>query len=91
MLTAWISHIVAIPQQILGDETTSGFVDGIAAHWYLDSETNDQLLVDAHEAYPEKFLLYTEACEGASTGVDVLLGSWERGEKYSANIIQVRI
>ena len=36
----------------------------------------------ANEEFPDKFLLYTEACTGAEPfKPPVLLGSWARGER----------
>ena len=39
----------------------SGFVDGVAFHWYGDNLKNFQYLGDLRDAYPELPLLATEA------------------------------
>ncbi|CAH1363810.1 unnamed protein product, partial [Tenebrio molitor] len=69
--------------EALSDNTTRGYIDGIAVHWYADVFFPASLLTDTHNNFPEKFILATEACNGA-----VVLGSWERGESYSNDIIQ---
>ncbi|CAG0916919.1 unnamed protein product [Notodromas monacha] len=74
---------------ILGDEAAAGFVDGIGLHWYLDSWFGPEILSETHDLYPEKFLIYTEACEGdIPNPAAVVLGSWERGEHYAFDIIE---
>ena len=48
-------------------------------------------LDDAHSAFPDVFILSTEACAGfGADGKGVLLGSWERGEEYGHFIMQVK-
>lgn len=50
------------------------------------------LLSTTHSHYPEKFILATEACNEVQIGVGpVVLGSWERGEYYSVDIIEVLV
>ena len=44
------------------DNVTSSYVQGIAMHWYADKVVPPSVLNDAHNSYPEKFILYTEAC-----------------------------
>jgi hypothetical protein len=40
-------------------------VDGIAVHWYTDRWFPlPDALDTVHEEYPDKFILYTEACTG---------------------------
>lgn len=39
---------------------TSSIIQGTAVHWYMDSITNASVLTDLHNAYPDKFILYTE-------------------------------
>jgi glucosylceramidase len=71
-------------------KTTRDYVDGIAVHWYYDTIFSPSLLRKTHENFPEKFVLATEACLGNKPGQkDVDLGSWQRGERYAANIIEV--
>ena len=43
----------------------------------------------AHDEFPDKFILYTEACAGERPlDPAVALGSWGRGERYMNNIIE---
>ena len=43
----------------------------------------------AHEEFPDKFILYTEACAGERPlDPAVALGSWRRGERYINNVIE---
>ncbi|CAG9854468.1 unnamed protein product [Phyllotreta striolata] len=74
-------------QFILPDEETLKYVDGIAVHWYYDSEANSYILDDVHNKYPDKFILYTESCTGYIDNT-VRLGCWQRGEDYARNIIE---
>ena len=47
------------------------------------------MLDDVHENFPDKFIMFTEACTGANPWdlQKVLLGSWERGQEYINDII----
>nr|CAD7198595.1 unnamed protein product [Timema douglasi] len=69
------------------DEQMRNLSSGLAVHFYMDSVNNTDILDRVHQDFPEKFILYTEACNG--TGKPVVIGSWERGEGYSSDIIQV--
>ena len=70
----------------------TGFIFlGIAVHWYMDPFVPVSFLDDAHEMFPDIFILPSEACTGAGyDGKGVLLGSWERGEEYGHSIMQVK-
>ncbi|KAA0201975.1 hypothetical protein HAZT_HAZT004335, partial [Hyalella azteca] len=74
----------------LEDPDSNKYVDGVAVHWYSDTGVGPQVLDQAHEVDPSKFLLYTEACEGYNVegALSVMLGSWTRGEHYFDNIIE---
>lgn len=37
---------------------------GIAVHWYFDDRTSPEILDKMKELFPEKQILYTEACTG---------------------------
>ncbi|XP_044739379.1 lysosomal acid glucosylceramidase-like [Chrysoperla carnea] len=68
---------------------TKDYVSGIGVHWYGDGYTPISLLDSTNEKYPDKLLLYTEACIGShfwEKKVD--LGSWSRGETYLQSIIE---
>nr|CAD7410729.1 unnamed protein product [Timema poppensis] len=82
-LTDWVDTIFQ-------NETANKVTSGVAIHWYLDTLSSANKLDTAHEAFPDKFLLYTEACIiHTSTQVPVYLGSWSRGERYMSSIIEV--
>ena len=75
--------------EIMEDELASQYVDGWAVHWYTDFLGLPGVLDYVHEQYPEKFILFTEACTGANPWdlQKVLLGSWERGQEYINDIL----
>ncbi|KAL7644956.1 UNVERIFIED_CONTAM: hypothetical protein RMT77_004773 [Armadillidium vulgare] len=77
-------------RNILEDEDCSAFVDGIAVHWYEDKEVPASVLTLTHNDFPDKFLLYTESCNGylPDSGNHVHLGSWARGQNYAEDIIE---
>ncbi|GMF35793.1 unnamed protein product [Phytophthora lilii] len=87
---------------LLDDEARS-YVSGVGVHWYKNLDfafgTSGDFddLVSFHEAYPDIFILATEACEGSlvkglGTGVGTNLFdysniTWQRGENYARDII----
>lgn len=78
-------------KEVFEDERALKYVSGIAVHWYTDDVLPFPSALDqAHELFPDKFLLYTEACNGDKPWdtEKVMLGSWERGENYLFNIIE---
>ncbi|EFA07058.2 lysosomal acid glucosylceramidase [Tribolium castaneum] len=73
----------------LKDNSTRSYIDGVAIHWYLNNIVPITVVNETHSHFPEKFILATEACNGIQLGVGpVVLGSWERGEYYSFDIIE---
>ena len=76
-------------QEIMEDELASQYVDGWAVHWYTDFLGLPGVLDYVHDQYPDKFILFTEACTGANPWdlQKVLLGSWERGQEYINDIL----
>ena len=51
--------------KVFQDEIALKYVDGIAVHWYTDRWFPlPEALEEVHEEYPDKFILYTEACTG---------------------------
>ena len=52
--------------QVLSDPAANLYVDGIAVHWYMDDtiSTNPGILDEKHELFPDKFMMYSEACNG---------------------------
>ncbi|KAJ9573850.1 hypothetical protein L9F63_008774, partial [Diploptera punctata] len=79
------------PDIVLTDETAKSYISGIAIHWYMDIISQPSLLSEVHDAYPDVFLLYTEACNGITQmgQIPVDIGAWDRGEAYAKDIIQV--
>ena len=66
------------------------YVSGWAVHWYTDFLGFAEDLDRTHEAYPDKFILYSESCVGAMPWdlLKVELGSWYRAQLYINNIIE---
>ncbi|XP_071528318.1 LOW QUALITY PROTEIN: lysosomal acid glucosylceramidase-like [Panulirus ornatus] len=82
-------------RQVLSDSEAARYIDGVAFHWYTDSEYGPEILNQTHELFPDKFILYTESCTVPNMKIwkdpgeeAVLLGSWLRGEAYAVNIIE---
>ncbi|XP_013384673.1 glucosylceramidase [Lingula anatina] len=76
---------------VLSDPVAAKYVSGIGVHWYLDTEwlVPASLLTDTHNLFPDKFILATEACAGSMPWqTKVILGSWDRAESYSRDIIE---
>jgi len=82
-LRAWVDEIMANPE-------ASKYVSGWAIHWYLDFLGFAFTLDQVHNMFPDKFILYTEACTGSNPWdlTKVLLGSWERGQMYVNSILE---
>ncbi|XP_049950381.1 lysosomal acid glucosylceramidase-like isoform X2 [Schistocerca serialis cubense] len=79
-------------RQILNGAAARRLTSGVAVHWYQDSTTGPAVLDDLHRNHRDLFILYTEACYGPFFGSGyptVRLGSWERAENYTSDIIQV--
>ena len=78
-------------REVFSDERALKYIQGIGIHWYADEIFQVPFALDqAHEEFPDKFLLYTEACTGDRPWdiVKVMLGDWDRGERYIHNIIE---
>ena len=43
-------------------------MDGIGVHWYADWWNGPGKLDKTHELFPDKFILYTESCNGKDNG-----------------------
>lgn len=65
------------------------YVDGFAVHWYWDKMVPATFLDDAHQQFPEKMILSTEASSGDKPFEThgPILGSWHRAEDYAHSII----
>jgi len=82
---------------VLNDLEARKYVTHIAVHWYLDKYTPAKVLDLTHQQFPNFPLFATEACVGTIGDPDtmfppgqkhVLLGSWERAERYAHDIIE---
>ncbi|XP_028566856.2 lysosomal acid glucosylceramidase-like [Podarcis muralis] len=84
------SEILDWAKLILGNSSSARYIAGIGIHWYYDPTTLPSLTLDpTHSLFPNYFLLYTESCNGYPPNiVRVDLGSWDRGVKYSQNILE---
>merc|ERR1719495_1050525 len=81
-LPVWADTIMA--------SSAAQYVAGWAVHWYTDFLGLPGTLDRVQEMYPDKFILFTEACTGSYPWElqKVLLGSWERGQEYTNDIIE---
>jgi hypothetical protein len=51
--------------KVFEDDRALEYVDGVAVHWYTDRWFPfPEALEIVHREYPDKFILYTEACTG---------------------------
>ncbi|XP_037785330.1 putative glucosylceramidase 4 [Penaeus monodon] len=53
------------PATILEDPAAARYVDGIAIHWYRDDVIGPSVMDETQPLFPDRFLLYTEACDGS--------------------------
>ena len=51
--------------QCLEDSNCAQYVDGTAVHWYSDQWVGPGVMSETQALFPDKFLLYTEGCEGS--------------------------
>ena len=70
---------------ILNNTDAAKYVSGIAFHWYSTNDQNIVNLQKTHNKHPNYFQLSTEACILERPKI----GSWNNGERYAYNIIQV--
>lgn len=69
----------------MDDPDARKYVSGVAVHWYLDPIVSPITLDLTHDAYPDLFILQTEASQG-----HVNLGNWELANHYAFDIIEVK-
>lgn len=74
-------RIVERASIVLNDPEAARFVWGTGFHWYDGDNFENVALV--HEAFPDKKLLLTEACQEDGTHH----GSWELAERYARAIV----
>ncbi|XP_076179500.1 lysosomal acid glucosylceramidase-like [Ptiloglossa arizonensis] len=77
-------------KRVFNNKKAEKYISGTATHWYADDLIPAFVLDQTHNDFPDKFLMMTEACEGFDSTPEekVILGSWERGEKYMLSIIE---
>ncbi|NXE57117.1 GLCM Glucosylceramidase, partial [Casuarius casuarius] len=82
-------HLPYWAKVVLEDEKAARYVHGIGIHWYLDFISPiEDTVVPTHELFPDYFILATEASIGAHFWEkNVILGCWERGNRYSHSIL----
>jgi glucosylceramidase len=92
MLDDQRSHLNKWTDVILSDKDAAKFISGIGVHWYASVEDllpHFDQMNDAHEKYPDKYIMATEACEGfLPWSQGPYLGSFSRGETYAHDILQ---
>ncbi|XP_029680713.1 putative glucosylceramidase 4 [Formica exsecta] len=76
------------PKNVFQDERARNIISGIALHFYFDNVIMPHNLNEIKQLFPEKSIIYTEACIGFFEDQKVILGSWKRGEIYAKNIIE---
>ncbi len=74
-------RIVERASIVLDDPEAARFVWGTGFHWYVGD--NFENVARVHDAYPDKKLLLTEACQENGTHH----GSWELAERYASAIV----
>jgi glucosylceramidase len=70
-----------------GGSSSSGFIDGVAFHWYGNNLKNYQYLAELHDKYPALPLLATEATLEAPASQHLGSSPWKEAQKYGVDII----
>ncbi|EFN64370.1 Glucosylceramidase [Camponotus floridanus] len=76
------------PKKVFKDQRVRDIVSGVTVHFYFDKKVRSHTLTEIKRNFPEKLIMYTEACTGVDKENRVILGSWKRGEVYAKNIIE---
>lgn len=66
---------------VYADPQAARYVWGAGFHWYVEDQFDQVQL--AHDAWPDKQLLFTEGCQEGGPHT----GSWALGERYARSII----
>ncbi|XP_076289098.1 lysosomal acid glucosylceramidase-like [Lasioglossum baleicum] len=75
-------------REVLSHEKANQYASGVAVHFYFDFLNSPDVLTQTHDAFPDKFILMTEACLGPGPFVKhVDMGAWNRGETYMSSIL----
>nr|AYV89265.1 glucosylceramidase 4 [Tetranychus evansi] len=85
-------EVYSFARGVLSDKDAASYVSGVAYHWYAGpyKYVYDNLN-KVHDAFPQYFLLSTEACEGwirSDPDAGVTLGNWTRAETYASDVIE---
>lgn len=73
---------------VVMDKEAAKYIDGFAIHWYGNSLSPVFSLEVSHFLSPDKFIFNSEASNGfLSWDRHVILGSWERAEAYTSDIL----
>uniref|UniRef100_A0A914V756 Glucosylceramidase n=1 Tax=Plectus sambesii TaxID=2011161 RepID=A0A914V756_9BILA len=75
--------ILSYAKAIYSDPVASSYTAGTGIHWYLDMFAPVGVYTLTHKAWPDKFILATEAC----VALVPVLGNWTNADKYAASII----
>ncbi|CAK9804383.1 Lysosomal acid glucosylceramidase [Anthophora plagiata] len=76
-------------EQLYQNKAAEKYTSGTAVHWYSDFLVPATVLNSTHNAFPNKFILLTEASIGSGLEFPkVSLGSWNRGQRYMLSIIE---
>ena len=71
---------------MLKDSEAASYISGIGVHWYIDEVSPLAALDITHAAFPDKFILATEA-----TVKEVVAGVWEHAQSYASDILDVSV
>ncbi len=67
---------------VYDDPEASRYVWGAAFHWYVGDHFNNVQVT--HDAFPEKYLLFSEGCQEGGPHYD----DWDVGERYGHSMLQ---
>ena len=82
------SELPLFVQLMWANEKAKKYSAGTAVHWYFDAYVPPVVLDLTHNAFPDKFILLTEASTGSLEIPNIILGSWERGQRYILSILE---
>jgi glucosylceramidase len=68
---------------VLNDPEAAKYVWGVGFHWYMHNDFDNVQRV--HEAFPDKHLLFTEACNYPFDMTKI--NDWNWGEKYGVSMV----
>uniref|UniRef100_A0A915D9Z5 Glucosylceramidase n=1 Tax=Ditylenchus dipsaci TaxID=166011 RepID=A0A915D9Z5_9BILA len=78
--------LINAANELYGDPEKANYIDGLAVQWYNHSDFD--VLSEAHDIRPDKFIFATEACTGyLAHERGPILGDWHRGAMYAHDIM----